>query len=220
MGRIAKVLSLFKGTRNGAKVSTVTADPGGGPNIGADQYSASGDDSQPLANDYALLVSNEQTGTEATAGYLDPNSSQKSASGEKRIYSRSAPGAEAAEVWLKKDGTILLDNGSATLTLSPDGSSSLTDGTAVVALDGAGGVSITNAVGSITMAASGLISLNGATIDPSGNIVSPGSVSGATLAAATSLVVAGKEMANHYHTQGPDSPSGDTQQNTSGPVGA
>ena len=54
-------------------------------------------------------------------------------------------------------------------------------------------------------------------VNINGNLVVTGSISAPTIAAATALTIAGKEMDDHRHSQGVDSDN-DTQQNTNGPV--
>ena len=56
MGRVAKLLSFVRLTRNNAKVSDVKIDPGGGPNITVEHFAAPGDDSFPLKTDYVVKI--------------------------------------------------------------------------------------------------------------------------------------------------------------------
>ena len=64
---------------------------------------------------------------------------------------------------------------------------------------------------------SGTTNITCPTVNIDGNLVVTGSVSAPTIAAATALTVAGKEMKEHEHDQGVDSEN-DTQQNTGPPV--
>lgn len=64
---------------------------------------------------------------------------------------------------------------------------------------------------------SGITNLACPTVNIDGNLVVTGQISAPTIAAATTLTIAGKEMDDHKHSQGLDS-DGDTQQNTDGPV--
>lgn len=59
-----------------------------------------------------------------------------------------------------------------------------------------------NAAGYIKLLPSGIIDANGFLIQPTGAASSPVSVSAPTIAAATSLTVAGKEMKQHKHSDG------------------
>ena len=62
----------------------------------------------------------------------------------------------------------------------------------------------------------GNVTING-NLTTNGNIAATGTSSAPTVAATTSLTVAGKEMSGHTHSQGNDS-AGNTEQNTGGPV--
>lgn len=118
---LGKLLSFIRGTRNSAKLSDVKLDPGGGPNVTAEHFSAPGDDSYPLAGDYVVNVSIQRSGGSAVVGYLDPKNDQKAATGEKRIYARKADGSSVVELWLKNDGTAVLENANGKITLAANG---------------------------------------------------------------------------------------------------
>jgi hypothetical protein len=66
--------------------------------------------------------------------------------------------------------------------------------------------------GEASIQVSGDINLNGVTIDSTGNIVSPGTISGDVLSA-PSVVADGKELVNHYHEQ-PNDGGGDNEADT------
>lgn len=118
---LGKLLSFIRGIRNDAKLSDVKLDPGGGPNVTAEHFSAPGDDAHPLAGDYVVNVSIQRSGGSAVVGYLDPKNDQKAAAGEKRIYARDSGGASIVELWLKNTGEATLVNSNGYLTLKPDG---------------------------------------------------------------------------------------------------
>ncbi len=160
MGRIAKLLSFVRTLRNGANLSDVEANPGGSPNITGSHFADPGDDSNPLPGDYVALITDLGTGRENIVGYLDIKNLQKSAAGDKRIYSRDASGAQISEVWLKNDGTILSQNSAVSCQLDPSGTAT-----------------IQNAAGSITLQADGEVNINGARITTDGDIVSATGVS-------------------------------------------
>lgn len=103
---LGRLLSFIRGSRNGAKLSDVKLDPGGGPNVTAEHFSAPGDDAHPLPGDYVVGVSIQRSGGSAVVGYMDPKNDQKAAAGEKRIYARDGDGKSVAEMWLKNDGSI------------------------------------------------------------------------------------------------------------------
>lgn len=159
---LGKLLSFIRGTRNDAKLSDVKLDPGGGPNVTAEHFSAPGDDSYPLAGDYVVNVSIQRSGGSAVVGYLDPKNDQKAAAGEKRIYARKADGSSVVELWLKNDGTAVLENANGSVRLSPNGD---------IEVVGAA-ISITG--DSITI--TGTTDINGATISTGGEVTTAGGV--------------------------------------------
>lgn len=118
---LGKILSFIRSIRNGAKISDVKLDPGGGPNVTAEHFSAPGDDSFPLPGDYVVTVAIQRSGGAAVVGYLDPKNDQKTAAGEKRIYARGGNGASIVELWLKNTGEAALVNASGYLTLKANG---------------------------------------------------------------------------------------------------
>lgn len=185
MGRIAKLLSFVRVTRNSAKMSDVKVDPGGGSNITAENFTASGDDSHPLPGDYVALNTREGAGREDVIGYSDPLNEPKALPGDKRIYARDEDGVLIVEIWLKNTGEALISNDNGSVTLSPDGS-----------IKGA------NGNGSFELQAGGDFLVNGVKIDASGNVTIP-----------TSLTLAGKEIAGHDHSQANDS-GGNTEADT------
>lgn len=159
---LGKLLSFIRGTRNGAKLSDVKLDPGGGPNVTSEHFSAPGDDAHPLPGDYVIHVAIQRSGGSAVVGYLDPKNDQKAAAGDKRIYARDGDGASIVELWLKNDGTAVLENANATVTMSPNGD---------IAVDGA---AITITGDSITV--NGPTTINGATISEAGEITTAGGI--------------------------------------------
>lgn len=164
MGRVAKLLSFLRTTRNGAKISDVKIDPGGGPNITAEHFASPGDDSFPLSSDYVVAVDIEGTGNEAAIGYIDPINDPVALKGDKRIYARDPnTGAAVIGLWLKNDGSGILSN----------------------------------ANGSLELKANGDFLINGVKIDAAGLVTM-----------LTSLILNGKEIAEHNHPAG--TPPGDT----------
>ena len=105
------IKSFIRTIRNGASVTDVKCDPGGGAISTKEHYSAPGDDSFPLLTDTAVSVPVPGSGKEAVVGYLDPLNEAEAESGEKRIYSRQEDGTIVADVFLKKDGVVHI-NGS------------------------------------------------------------------------------------------------------------
>ncbi len=172
MGLVARVLSFVRTVRNGAQVSDVKSDPGGGPNITAEHFAPPGDDAHPLDTDYSYAGPTPQRGRFASLGYVDPINAAQAAAGEKRIYSRDpADGMAVAAVWLKATGEIISGNAAADVTISPDGS-----------------ILGRNDNGSFELQAGGDFVVNGVTIAANGDVTVP-----------NSLVLAGKEIAGHDH---------------------
>lgn len=132
MGRIAKILSFLRVTRNTAKISDVKVDSGGGANITAEHFAPVGDDSYPLKTDYALTIGTRRSGGEAVVGYSDPLNTPKAAEGDKRIYARDpSDGSVVAEMWLKNDGSIVMTNEAGDNIINPDGSVDFANGATI-----------------------------------------------------------------------------------------
>jgi hypothetical protein len=228
VGRIARILSFVRSEINGAKVSDVKSDPGGGPNTTAQHFQPAGDDAHPLPGDYVATSAAAGTGRETAVGYLDPANEQKAAAGEKRIYARDpSSGDSVVEVWLKSDSTAVIINANGSVTLAPDGSVEATNANGSITLGADGGTTVETPAATFTAAASGSIKgengagvfeltpggdfvVNGVTIGTDGSIVTPTSV------ATPSAVINGVEAASHTHPQGNDS-AGNTEQDT-GPM--
>lgn len=213
MGRIAKIIDILLGERNGAKVSDVKANPGGEATVQADQFNTAGDDSHPLPGDYAVFIELPRGGY-ASVGNIDPKNAQTAQRGERRIYSRNAEGIQVAEVWLKNDGTITINNDEAHVLVKPDGTIESMNGAAASTIKPSGEVDTTNGAGYYTLQSGGIVEINNVTIDPAGNISTPQTINadvsvGAPLVvAATSLTASGTQIVGHTHPAG--TPPGNT----------
>lgn len=135
MGRIVVIKDFARALRdNGARVSDVKFDPGGGNNITSEHFSDPGDDSYPMPGiDYAIAVDAQRKGSAAIVGYADPTNIPKALIGDKRIYARDVNGDSVAEVWLKSDGSIVISNDNGSITLKSDGD---VDITGALSIDG------------------------------------------------------------------------------------
>ena len=123
LGFIARVLSFTRTERNGAKLSDVKLDPGGGPNITGEHFADAGDDSYPLPTDYAATISIPRDGGQVPVGYADPINTPKATEGDKRIYGRDpVTGLAVNEVWLKSDSSVIISNALGAIELKADGS--------------------------------------------------------------------------------------------------
>jgi hypothetical protein len=121
MGRLARLLSFTRSDKNGAKVSVVKFDQGGGANKTGEHFCCPGDDAFPLETDFIHTDTQEETGGFRAIAYLDPISTKKAQAGDKRIYARDSSGNSVCEIWLKNDSSILITNGTGTFTLQPNG---------------------------------------------------------------------------------------------------
>lgn len=126
MGFVATVVEFLRTVTDGKQTPEAKVDRGGGDTATGYHFAPAGDDSQPLAGDDAILVADEGTGNAQIVGYQDPASTPKAGAGEKRIYSRSAPGVMAAEVWLKADGTISIASLIGSVEVAPSGAITFT----------------------------------------------------------------------------------------------
>ena len=123
MGLIAQVKSFTRRVVDGVRLSDVKVDPGGGPNITGEHFSDPGDDSHPLATDYAAAMEVRQSGGAAVVGYADPINDPEADPGEKRIYGRdSSTGLAVNQVWLKSDSSVMISNALGAIELKADGS--------------------------------------------------------------------------------------------------
>ena len=198
MGRIAKLLSFVRVTRNDAKISDVKVDPGGGPNVTAEHFASSGDDAHPLPDDYVIINDSAGTGRKASIGYLDPLNIPKALPGDKRIYARDEDtGAVVVEIWLKNDGTAIVSNDNGSIMLRPDGGSIATTPQSTFDAKADGSIKGANSSGSFELQAGGDFVVNGVTIAANGDVTIP-----------SSLNLNGKEIAEHIHLAG--TPPGDT----------
>ncbi|MDZ7922708.1 MAG: hypothetical protein U5M23_01325 [Marinagarivorans sp.] len=135
MGFIAKVLSAIQ--------REVKLDAGGDGILTAQQFATAGDDSRPLANDYAHAVQIRRTGRFSVLGFYDPKNAPRAAAGERIIYSRKAgDGSIAAEVWLKNDNSIILKNGGGSITLTASGAVNING----VIISSAGAVTVPSSI--------------------------------------------------------------------------
>lgn len=211
MGWVGRLLSFIRAERNGAKVSDVQVDTGGGPNITAEHFAAAGDDAYPLETDYVSGHNVQQTGREAITGYLDPINEPKAQEGEKRIYGRDADtGAMVVEVWLKNSGEAFISNENGSVTLFPDGSTRVTTPASTFDCAADGSIAGVNGSGQFELQSGGNFVVNGVTIDTAGAITTPTSIT------TPSAVVNGVEVDGHDHSQANDS-GGNTEQDT-GPM--
>ena len=209
---IGKLLSFTRVLRNDVKISDVKIDTGGGVNTTAEEFAPAGDDSFPLKTDYILASATQRSGGKAVHGFIDPINEPKAQEGDKRIYARNAAdGTVIVDVWLKNDGTAITANENGSIELSPDGSIKGTNNNGSIELSPDGSIKGTNNNGSFELQAGGDFVVNGVTIDTSGNITSPATVTAPNIDGTISVKAATKELAGHVHPAG--TPPGNTGPN-------
>lgn len=172
MGRLARVISFARTAVSGKKVTDVKSDLGGGDVLNGQHFAPVGDDSMPLPDDYVALIPLARQRGAAAVGYLDPKANQTAGTGEKRIYSRNGAGAQVAQVWLKSDGTIAINNSAGMITMAPGGTINLNG----VEIDPSGNIT-----------------------GPGDATFSSGTVTADTVEALTSLIAALLEIVGHTH---------------------
>lgn len=121
MGRVAEVLSTKRVNDEDGHGVDVTCDPGGGQNVTAALFAASGDDSPPLRGDFVALEDSSGTGVEHVVGCADVRNAGTAANGEKRLFARDANGAVKIQLWLKGDGTLVIGHGNGSIEMAADG---------------------------------------------------------------------------------------------------
>lgn len=173
--RTGIVIAVETVEEDGAKLTIIHADTGGGDATRALLNRDPGDDSRPLPGDSVALVGAPGKGAEQVVGIADTANDAVAGAGEKRIYSRSGGGDVEAEIWLKADGSIVVTNKSG---------------------------------GSIRLEPSGSVDINGAVIDASGNISTPGDVTAkdATVPISVSTHLHGGVTVGAGVTTGPQGP--------------
>lgn len=152
MGRLGKILEFIRAASFGVPMTDTKADIGGGNIVNAPHFGAPGDDAHPLPGDYAAFVSSGRAGGWFSVGYVDPKNTQAAQAGERRVYARNAGGDQVCEVWLKNDGTALIDNENGSYQIDPDGTQTMQ-----------------NVNGYIKLLADGTVDINGFIIGTNGN---------------------------------------------------
>jgi hypothetical protein len=111
MGEQADILAVERRTtENGEFETIVTYDAGGGDTGTAQHVGAPGDDAHPIPGvDLAELQETAGNGARVVTGYTDPKNAQKTAPGERRLYSRDEAGELVGEIWLKNTGELVIE---------------------------------------------------------------------------------------------------------------
>ena len=175
MGRLGIVKQIARAVIRGANVLNAIADPGGGANVTARVFSASGEDAPPLPDDTAVIIPLGQIRGNAAVGFADTKNVGVAAAGEVRRYSRNASGSPVAVLWLKTDGSIEIVNGGGSFVMAPGGNVTING----VEIDTSGNITTPGTVDADTVDAD--------TVDAD------------TVEAGSSLTVNGKEVDGHLH---------------------
>lgn len=166
---IGEVLRVERDTEEGAHVTNVVVDTGGGSNVTAEYFPAPGDDSPPCVGDMVTLGESEGAGSMAVTGANDARNAGKAEGGERRFYARDPDGVPVSEVWLKGDGTLEMTG--------------IKCGWKIIGKS------------------DGTVEINGATIDTSGNLKTPGEVSASGEVTAMAAGP-GVKLSTHQHPTG------------------
>lgn len=200
MGRITRSLS--------ALAERIKADRGASDINEMEHLQPLGDDSKPLPQDDGWSDRTSANGNDVYLGAFDYDN-KIAEPGEKRTYARNDEGDPVNQVYLKKDGTIIIANDSYSKTINPDGSWVETNGAYSKSVNADGSWTETNGAYTKTVDASGamtqtgqVFNLNGFIINPDGSATSPVSVGAPVLSGSSSLTVAGKEQKDHVHSAG------------------
>jgi hypothetical protein len=135
----------------------VKCDPGDGNAATGFHFAPPGTDAPPLAGDLAYLADDLGAGNAQAVGYQDPKNAGVAAGGEHRIYARAADGSIVAAIWIKGDGSIVIESALAgsSVELAADGAITLTGPNASAELGADGAIDLSNAQGGIAVDAAG-----------------------------------------------------------------
>jgi hypothetical protein len=109
MGRIAVVESIARVSDADGETLEAKCDMGGGDIATPDVAGAAGDDSPPRPGDVAVLMTVPGGSDYVVVGFIDTENAGKAAEGERYLYARDGGGAPVCSIWLKSDGSIVLD---------------------------------------------------------------------------------------------------------------
>lgn len=164
MSFFAKIINISTKERN------IKIDPGGGNVTTAKYYLPAGHDSQPLPTDYAVADSTIKTGSTVVFGFIDLINESISENGEWRVYGRDHNGIAINEIYLKKNGDILIKNSEAEILIDQNGK-----------------IRGQNQNGYFELKENGEFDVNGTTFAPGGAIT------------ASSISIGGIDFSSHVH---------------------
>lgn len=132
MGRIGIIKTFERRIEEDENVSEVKIDVGGGEVLLPPHFATPGTDSTPLPGDYVATTSAPGADRQAAVGYADPVNEQVAEAGETRIYARDTDGILICEIWLKKDGSIVVRNENGNFELKANGQFNVNGGNLTV----------------------------------------------------------------------------------------
>lgn len=100
MGQQGEVVSVERRTEEGSANTYVKVDAGGNDTEEVQHLDPPGEDSIPIAGDFAAFDELGKSGSKHAVGYHDTKSESTSQPGEKRFYSRTEQGAKIAEIYM------------------------------------------------------------------------------------------------------------------------
>lgn len=111
MSLLADVIAFVREVVNGVSVPVTSIDRGAGRGSSSYHFGPSGDDSPPLPGDVAACLERVAgNGSTAAVGYQDPKNAGKALPGERMMYARNPQGEVVLEVYLKGDGSFLVES--------------------------------------------------------------------------------------------------------------
>ena len=124
-GRIGKIIEVLNTTlKNGAKVLGLSVDFQGVTHK-AVSTGIAGIDAKPLLKDYVVTMKQEHSGNQPiVVGTNDTASISETEKGEIQIYSRNNEGIKQADILIKSDGSVKIENNSGSFELKADGTCS------------------------------------------------------------------------------------------------
>lgn len=154
MGLIGRVLNWVTASGRSVPGRQVLVALGARERLTADVYPPLNTDVQGLPGDLPYCASGTGTGRRVALGWLEQVAQQFAEPGELRTYGRNDEGVTVCEVWLKNDGTLLLNNSMCSFELTPNGT-----------------ITGSNNAGSFTLQTNGDLNANGARMTVDGDVV-------------------------------------------------
>lgn len=109
MVRLGVVARAVVAVVDGVARRVVSGVRGGGANSEADLYGSAGEDAPPLEGDFVAIIQGPGNGARFTLGSMDPRNEPQAAPGERRTYGRSPDGVIVGTIWIKGDGSLVIE---------------------------------------------------------------------------------------------------------------